>query len=748
MNNSRMIVILLAVLVSVSAIYSSENNAVKGITTQLPTYQCVSEDPASVHSKSDDITIARITKISPIQNIHRLGADDWRLLDSCQNKVSIPPGDSYAIRLNLPRLCIEENLPELYLDDEWMEAVERVPAWLRTDLINNLSKISGDVGEFAIGMACDAILDADDAHVDEVAFAIAHFSPRLLQDLNVDFGLFLENAEGIYAADEYLDYVNIVEHGDIEEDDDYWTTLEYIILNEDGEAEEVEIDRDIYYWYVVHPRLSDESPRYIDPNSGSARQPPNGVFWRDFLLNHPDDDYTSLREYLEDCEFLWAGLRNNISEENGAIGAVSRWIQHSLEFTSRQERPIQPVRIYRMHIGRCGEHSDMTAAAGRAALIPTLCTSTYCTDHTWNEFWGGDRWVVLEPVNGYVDHAPYDNWNQLPAVFNWRSDASVWTVTDCYTEYSILNISVTGRHNNPVDGAKIMLASNNLQDGLSPCTWGYTNSDGEVSFTIGDSINIYYRVESELGNFPSEANRVSQIIANSSADQVYTQSQRMNETMPNVSPDDAEMPDDPTNNWHLAVSYDLPVETVNGIIFSNAEFFQDVGSSKLDFFICDEQNYEEYLDGDDFEAFSADELTEAGEIEFTFPTDDVWYAVFSNANHVANYMRVDMEAMLYVDSEVRIALEPEAPASYSLHQNYPNPFNSSTSIQFDIGRNGATQLIVYDLTGHKLHSQDLGNLSAGQHEVTLNGKNLTSGLYLYEVTCNGFIDRKTMVLLK
>jgi len=52
-----------------------------------------------------------------------------------------------------------------------------------------------------------------------------------------------------------------------------------------------------------------------------------------------------------------------------------------VEFTSNEERPHQPVRIYRKHVGRCGENGDLRVASARLALIPAASVASYSTDH-------------------------------------------------------------------------------------------------------------------------------------------------------------------------------------------------------------------------------------------------------------------------------------------------------------------------------------------------------------------------------
>jgi hypothetical protein len=154
-------------------------------------------------------------------------------------------------------------------------------------------------------------------------------------------------------------------------------------------VEEVELEQDLYYWYIVFPTVEDELPTYINPASGDPADP----------------GYQPLSSYLEGQDLLWKG-RAYDKDDNGAIGDIIYWVLDSLDFGSDAERPVQPVRIYAKHLGRCGEHGDITTAAARSALIPNINLSAWANDHVWNEFWD-QRWVQWEPVNTYVEHYYY-----------------------------------------------------------------------------------------------------------------------------------------------------------------------------------------------------------------------------------------------------------------------------------------------------------------------------------------------------
>ncbi|HUN66625.1 MAG TPA: Ig-like domain-containing protein [Bacteroidota bacterium] len=96
------------------------------------------------------------------------------------------------------------------------------------------------------------------------------------------------------------------------------------------------------------------------------------------------------------------------------------------------------------------------------------------------------------------------------------------------------------------------------------------------------------------------------------------------------------------------------------------------------------------------------------------------------------------------------------PKEYALYNNYPNPFNPSTTIQFDIPHGSLVSIRIYDILGRivdRLVDQKV--YPAGQFTVRLDGSNLASGIYFFEMTAisrekGGNIFHKTgkMTLLK
>jgi hypothetical protein len=89
------------------------------------------------------------------------------------------------------------------------------------------------------------------------------------------------------------------------------------------------------------------------------------------------------------------------------------------------------------------------------------------------------------------------------------------------------------------------------------------------------------------------------------------------------------------------------------------------------------------------------------------------------------------------------------PAAYELKQNYPNPFNSSTVITYSMPAGDFVTLRMYDICGQEVLTLLSEFQAAGLHQVNFDGKNLSSGFYLYTLRVgNKVIGTKKMFLLR
>jgi uncharacterized Ntn-hydrolase superfamily protein len=88
------------------------------------------------------------------------------------------------------------------------------------------------------------------------------------------------------------------------------------------------------------------------------------------------------------------------------------------------------------------------------------------------------------------------------------------------------------------------------------------------------------------------------------------------------------------------------------------------------------------------------------------------------------------------------------PETFSLGQNYPNPFNPVTTITFDIAKLSYVKLAVFDMTGKEVAVIAENMFHRGQYSFNLDASGLASGVYLYQLRADEYIDTKKMIVVK
>ncbi|MCK4653522.1 MAG: T9SS type A sorting domain-containing protein [Candidatus Cloacimonetes bacterium] len=665
---------------------------------------------------------------------------EWSLVDSTSFSKLLPAGEKCYVSVQSNTNFLVLTLPSDNLTDDAETAVEIAPDWLKMDLRDNFRRLDENTQNLYAGL----IINATSPFIDEICFEVAHIAPQTLTS-SMDTEVLLENVYFVYMTSYSLDYVEIIDY----EGDDYYSTTLYQVL-EDGVIEEFELPREIYYWYIVHPKLHKEVPNYINPDTGNPASPPTGVFWRQFLMNHSDPGYTSLETYLDTCNVLWKCEQN--TTDNGAVGAVTQWIQDVMTFQSNPHHD-QPVRIYRQHIGTCSVHSYLTSAAARASLIPATVNVMYSDNHKINEFWDR-RWVAWEPVNTFVDNpGGYENWGwHVASAFNWRGDSFIWDTTEKYTEVCTLSVNVVDNNGNPVDGARIKIYS-------SPCvswgcTAGWTDYNGQKQFILGDDRTYTAQVTSSIGNYP--ASGMETVITNSGPGIFYNWNVTLPGTMPvlDISPDSP--PANPTDDYRIVVNYELPNEILYGTNFDDYnEFSKSSSPGHIDFFICDEDNFNSYMSSQSFEAFEINQNNTANYVDFVLPSSDSWYAVFSNEEKLTmtEELHVNIELYQNVPSDIP---EDELKKLYpqlTLYPNYPNPFNPETHITYYLSDAGEAKLAIFNVTGQKVRTLVSGIQLAGEHAIIWNGtddngNSVSSGIYFYRLKSDNIVKVRKAILMK
>ncbi|MCP5061573.1 MAG: T9SS type A sorting domain-containing protein [Ignavibacteriae bacterium] len=92
--------------------------------------------------------------------------------------------------------------------------------------------------------------------------------------------------------------------------------------------------------------------------------------------------------------------------------------------------------------------------------------------------------------------------------------------------------------------------------------------------------------------------------------------------------------------------------------------------------------------------------------------------------------------------------EKSIPNNYRLEQNYPNPFNPSTTIDFRIPQKSFVVLKIYNLLGKEMAVLLNEYKDEGDHSVTIDLNDFSSGVYYYQLTTENYSETKKMILLR
>jgi hypothetical protein len=89
-----------------------------------------------------------------------------------------------------------------------------------------------------------------------------------------------------------------------------------------------------------------------------------------------------------------------------------------------------------------------------------------------------------------------------------------------------------------------------------------------------------------------------------------------------------------------------------------------------------------------------------------------------------------------------------SPDALKLKPNYPNPFNPSTNITYQLPQSGNVELTVYNAIGRKVATLVDRRVSRGKHTVSFDGRNFSSGVYIYRLKTDHRLITRKMMLIK
>ena len=101
-----------------------------------------------------------------------------------------------------------------------------------------------------------------------------------------------------------------------------------------------------------------------------------------------------------------------------------------------------------------------------------------------------------------------------------------------------------------------------------------------------------------------------------------------------------------------------------------------------------------------------------------------------------------------VQGSVQSVRPPAQPSGMELHPPWPQPAHGDVTISYSLTHPSRIRLTMYDLSGRRVRLLDSGFREAGQHEIRVDGYNLSGGNYLVQLQANGQRTWRRVVLFR
>ncbi len=130
--------------------------------------------------------------------------------------------------------------------------------------------------------------------------------------------------------------------------------------------------------------------------------------------------------------------------------------------------------------------------------------------------------------------------------------------------------------------------------------------------------------------------------------------------------------------------------------------------------------------------------------------------VDTSADGPASFYRlkqIDLDGTFRFSEPVRLAAAtdirpPALPSAYDLGQNYPNPFNPTTVIPFSLPRQARVRLDLFNVVGERVATLVDDLRPAGFYAVRVDAARLPSGMYIYRIRANDFVQARKMLVIR
>jgi hypothetical protein len=115
--------------------------------------------------------------------------------------------------------------------------------------------------------------------------------------------------------------------------------------------------------------------------------------------------------------------------------------------------------------------------------------------------------------------------------------------------------------------------------------------------------------------------------------------------------------------------------------------------------------------------------------------------------HAFRLRQVDLDGTTTYSSVVETSID--LPAAFYLSEVYPNPFNPTATFSFGVRETQWVQVTMYDALGREVRALFQGEVAGDNlQRVRIDGRGLTSGLYVVQIAGDSFVASRAVALSK
>jgi flagellar hook assembly protein FlgD len=106
-----------------------------------------------------------------------------------------------------------------------------------------------------------------------------------------------------------------------------------------------------------------------------------------------------------------------------------------------------------------------------------------------------------------------------------------------------------------------------------------------------------------------------------------------------------------------------------------------------------------------------------------------------------------------IDDVTSVENENINPENKFISLAYPNPFNATVTVRYSLPEESDVEIVIYDIRGRAVKTIYKEGVSAGENSIIWDGTGksgdkVSSGVYLYRITAEGYEATSRMTLLK